>query len=148
VSYGGYMINWIQGHTDFFKALVTHDGIFDTMQGYYATEELWFPEWEFKGTPWENPSLYQQWNPAAFVDNWKTPHLVIHGEHDYRLPLNHGLSVFTALQRKGIPSEFLYFTQENHWVLNDANGIKWYNTVLSWLDRWTRNGKEIKAKEQ
>jgi len=141
-SYGGFMINWIQGHTNFFKALVTHDGIFDTTLGYYATEELWFPEWEFKGLPWEVPENYQKWNPAAFINNWQTPHLIIHGQHDYRLPVSHGLGAFTVLQRKNIPSQFLYFTEENHWVLNDANGIKWYHTVLAWLDRFTGNKAE------
>eukprot|EP01125_Pyxidicula_operculata_P021639 TRINITY_DN845_c0_g1_i1.p1 TRINITY_DN845_c0_g1~~TRINITY_DN845_c0_g1_i1.p1 ORF type:complete len:535 (+),score=120.12 TRINITY_DN845_c0_g1_i1:129-1733(+) len=140
-SYGGYMVNWIQGQQPdqlTFKALVTHDGIFDTTQGFYATDELWFPSWEFKGLPWDNPLLYEKFNPASYVKNWKTPHLIIHGNHDYRLPLNHGLSAFTALQRKGIPSKLLYFTMENHWVLKDSNSIKWYQTVLSWLKQWTQ----------
>jgi len=140
-SYGGYMINWIQGHTTMFKALVTHDGIFDTATAYFTTEELWFPEAEFFGTPWENPELYNKWNPSAFVQSWVTPHLIIHGQHDYRLELAHGLGAFTALQRQGIPSKFLYMTMENHWVLNDENGIKWYHTVLAWLDQWTGNNE-------
>jgi len=137
-SYGGYMINWIQGHTTQYKALVTHDGMFDTFSSYFTTDELWFPEAEFLGTPWQNPSVYHKWNPMMFVDKWQTPHLVIHGQHDYRLTLGNGLSVFTALQRRGIPSKLLYFTMENHWVLNDENGIKWYHTVLGWIDKYAK----------
>jgi len=135
-SFGGFMINWIQGHTTIFKALVTHDGIFDTVGAYYSTEELWFPEAEFKGTPWDNFPLYMKFNPMAFVNKWQTPHLIIHGQHDYRLELYHGLGAYTTLQRMGIPSKFLYMTMENHWVLSDENSIKWYHTVLDWLDKW------------
>jgi len=141
-SFGGYMVNWIHGHSDFFKVLVTHDGIFDTLSTYYSTEELWFPEWEFEGTPWQNLAGYQQWNPAAFVNNWKVPHLIIHGGRDYRLAVTEGLSAFTALQRKGIPSALLEFDLENHWVLNAANGIKWYQTVFAWVDRFIGNNSQ------
>jgi len=138
-SFGGYMVNWIHGQTNFFKALVTHDGIFDTFSAYYSTEELWFPEWEFKGIPWDSPALYDKWNPAEYAQNWQVPHLIIHGGRDYRLTLSQGLGAFTALQRQGIPSAFLEFDMENHWVLRDENGIKWYQTVLGWLDTYVNS---------
>jgi len=137
-SYGGYMINWIAGHTDRFKCLVSHDGEFDTRTSYYATEELWFPEWEHGGPPWEPGTTHDVWSPALFVANWKTPMLVIHGAKDYRLPETEGFSVFTALQRRGIPSKLLYFPDENHWVLKAKNSILWHDTVIAWLDRWLK----------
>eukprot|EP01099_Mayorella_cantabrigiensis_P001114 TRINITY_DN1462_c0_g1_i1.p1 TRINITY_DN1462_c0_g1~~TRINITY_DN1462_c0_g1_i1.p1 ORF type:complete len:453 (-),score=117.84 TRINITY_DN1462_c0_g1_i1:82-1284(-) len=139
-SYGGYMINWMLGQTgNQFKCFVSHDGMFDTFESAYDTEELWFPSWEFKGMPYENETYYNKWNPRAYVKNWQTPTLVIHGGKDYRLSETVGISVFSALQRLGIPSQFLYFPTENHWVTNSNNSILWYNTVLSWLDRWTGN---------
>ncbi|HEV7613025.1 MAG TPA: S9 family peptidase [Steroidobacteraceae bacterium] len=138
-SYGGYMMNWIAGQwPDRFKCIVSHDGIFDTRSMYYSTEELWFPEWENGGPEYRNPAAYAKHNPIDFVTRWKTPTLVIHGQLDYRVPDAQGLSVFTALQRQGIPSELLYFPNENHWVLKPADSIQWYDTVLSWLNRWTR----------
>jgi dipeptidyl aminopeptidase/acylaminoacyl peptidase len=138
-SYGGYMINWIAGNwADGFKCLVNHDGVFDQRIMYYGTEELWFPEWEHGGTYWESVSGYERHNPVSHVENWQTPMLVIHGAQDHRVPLEHGIGAFTALQRKGIPSQFLYFPDENHWVLNPANGIQWHETVLAWMNRWTR----------
>ena len=103
---------------------------------YYSTEELWFPEWEMGGTYWEHPELYEKWNPARFVERWKTPELVIHGGLDYRIPITQGLATFTALQRRGIPSELLVFQQEDHWVLKPADSLLWYQTVLGWLARW------------
>jgi len=137
-SYGGYMINWIAGNwPDRFNCLVNHDGVFDLRSMYYSTEELWFPEWELGGPYWKNPELYEKFNPVNFVDRWKTPMLVIHGGHDYRLPETQGLGAFTALQRQGIPSRFLYFPEENHWVLSPANSILWHDTVLGWMARWT-----------
>jgi len=136
-SYGGFMINWINGQTDRFACLVNHDGLFDTFGSYFTTEELWFPEWEF-GLPWENPENYSKWNPRENVQNWTTPTLVIHGGKDYRLTLGEGLGTFTALQRRGIPSKFLFFPEENHWVLNPKNAIIWINTILDWLDQWTK----------
>jgi dipeptidyl aminopeptidase/acylaminoacyl peptidase len=137
-SYGGYMVNWIAGQwPDRFKCLVTHDGIFDNRSMYYSTEELWFPEWENGGPEYQNPAAYAKDNPIDYVKNWNTPTLVVHGGLDYRVPLAQGLSVFTALQRRGIPSEFLYFPDENHWVLKPADSIQWYDTVIGWLDRWT-----------
>ncbi len=136
-SYGGYMINWIAGNwPDRFRCLVNHDGIFDERMMYYATEELWFPEWDMGGPYWLNPAGYEKDNPANHVDEWRTPMLVIHGALDYRVPLEQGIATFTALQRKGIPSQFLYYPDENHWVLSPANSIQWHETVLAWLARW------------
>jgi dipeptidyl aminopeptidase/acylaminoacyl peptidase len=137
-SYGGYMINWINGHTDRFKALVCHDGIFDTRMGYFDTEEVWFPEWEHKGTPWTAPEEFEKANPEAFVKNWKTPTLVIHGSLDYRIPESHGFAAFTALQRRKVPSRFLSFPDENHWVLKPQNSKLWHDEVLGWIDRHTK----------
>jgi dipeptidyl aminopeptidase/acylaminoacyl peptidase len=138
-SYGGYMINWIAGNwPDRFRALVSHDGNLDERFAYYATEELWFPEWEHGGTPWDNPEGYAKHNPVDFVKNWKTPMLVVHGGQDFRVVETGGMATFTALQRRGIPSQFLYFPDENHWVLKPANSILWHETVLAWLDRWTK----------
>jgi dipeptidyl aminopeptidase/acylaminoacyl peptidase len=138
-SYGGFMINWIAGQwPDRFKCLVSHDGIFDNRTMYYSTEELWFPEHEFSGPEYQNPAAYAKFNPIDYVAKWKAPTLVIHGQQDYRVPDSQGLSVFTALQRRGIPSELLYFPNENHWVLKPADSIQWYDTVLAWLNRWTR----------
>ncbi|HXO19290.1 MAG TPA: S9 family peptidase [Thermoanaerobaculia bacterium] len=139
-SYGGYMIDWIAGNwPDGFRCLVSHDGTFDQRMMYYSTEELWFAEWEQGGPYWQNPEGHERDNPARFVDRWKTPMLVIHGGRDYRIPDSQGLAAFTALQRRGIPSEFLYFPDENHWVLKPANSILWHETVLAWLDRWLRH---------
>jgi dipeptidyl aminopeptidase/acylaminoacyl peptidase len=137
-SYGGYMINWINGKTDRFKALVCHDGNLDERMAYFDTEELWFPEWEHGGVPWENPDGYTKHNPIDLVKNWKTPTLVIHGGLDYRVVDNQGMSTFTALQRKGIASRFLYFPDENHWVLKPQNTKLWHEEVLAWLDKWTK----------
>lgn len=146
-SYGGYMVNWIQGQTDRFKCLVTHDGVFSTVSMFYATDEIWFPMAEYCPlgkvgcTPWEKNARegFEKYSPEKYVDNWKTPHLVIHGSHDYRIPISEGLSVFTALQVKNIPSRFIHFHQESHWVLRRENSIKWYQEVLGWLDAWTQN---------
>ena len=135
-SYGGWMINWINGHTDRFRALVCHDGGFDEMANYFTTEELWFPEWEYGGVPWENPELFEKFSPSRHVGEWKTPTLVIHGANDFRLIDAEGLAAFTALQRRGIPSKLLWFPDENHWVLKPKNSIHWHESVLEWLDRW------------
>jgi dipeptidyl aminopeptidase/acylaminoacyl peptidase len=140
-SYGGYMINWIAGQwPEAFKCLVNHDGIFDQRMMYYGTEELWFPEWEQGGPYWQAAETYEKHNPVLFVDRWKTPMLVIHGGLDYRVPDNQGIAAFNALKRRGIPSEFLYFPDENHWVLKPGNSILWHETVLAWLDRWLKPG--------
>jgi dipeptidyl aminopeptidase/acylaminoacyl peptidase len=138
-SYGGFMMNWLAGHwPDGFKCIVSHDGIFDNRSMYYSTEELWFPEQEFGGPEYANPAGYAKFNPVDSVAQWKTPTLVIHGQEDYRVPLSQGLAVFTALQRRGVPSEFLYFPNENHWVLKPGDSIQWYDTVLAWMNRWAR----------
>ena len=137
-SYGGYMVNWIAGHTDRFKCLVSHDGELDIKTSYYITEELWFPEWEMGGTPWDKKEPYVRFSPSEYVQNWKTPMLVIHGALDFRLPETEGMAVFTALQRRGIPSKFLYFPDENHWVLKAKNSILWHETVIGWLDQWLK----------
>ncbi|MCI0571523.1 MAG: S9 family peptidase [Myxococcaceae bacterium] len=137
-SYGGYMINWIAGQwPDRFRCLVNHDGNLDEKMAYYDTEELWFPEWEHGGTPWENAAGYTKQNPVDHVAKWKTPMLVIHGGRDYRVVDTQGLSTFTVLQRRGIPSKLLYFPDENHWVLKPYNSVLWHGTVLDWLDTWT-----------
>jgi dipeptidyl aminopeptidase/acylaminoacyl peptidase len=139
-SYGGYMINWIAGQplADRFRCLVSHDGNIDERSAYLMTEELWFPEWEHGGTPWQNPAGYQKHNPIDFVKSWKTPTLVVHGAKDYRVVYSQGLATFTALQRKGIPSKLLFFPDENHWVLKPRNSIQWHDTVLGWLDQWLK----------
>ncbi|MFN0205027.1 MAG: prolyl oligopeptidase family serine peptidase [Planctomycetota bacterium] len=137
-SYGGYMINWIAGHTDRFKCLVTHASNIDERLAYYDTEELWFPEWERGGTPWEKPENYQKHNPIDFVKNWKTPTLVIHGANDFRVVDTQGMSVFTALQRKGVPSRFIHFPDENHWILKPQNSKFWHEEVGKWLDQWCK----------
>jgi dipeptidyl aminopeptidase/acylaminoacyl peptidase len=133
-SYGGYMINWINGKTDRFKALVCHNGNIDERMAYLATEELFFPEWEH-GIPWDKPEAFSKHNPIDLVKNWKTPTLVVHGARDYRVVDTQGMATFTALQRRGVPSRFLYFPDENHWVLKPLNSKKWHQEVLGWIDR-------------
>ncbi|MGE5232768.1 MAG: prolyl oligopeptidase family serine peptidase [Acidobacteriota bacterium] len=138
-SYGGYMVNYIAGAwPDRFRCLVVHDGEIDTRYSYFDTDELWFPEWEHGGAPWNNPAGAVKYSPIDLVKNWRTPTLVVHGEQDFRLPYTHGLAVFTALQRKGIPSKLLVFPDENHFVLKPQNSIQWHDTVIGWLDRWTK----------
>jgi len=137
-SYGGYMVDWILGHTTRFKCLVSHDGMFNTESAYGTTEELWFPEWEFKGTPWTNRAMYRRWSPHLFAANFKTPTLVMHGQLDYRLDLSEGLQLFTTLQRLGVPSKMLYFPDEGHWVLKPLNSELWYKTVNQWVDTWAK----------
>lgn len=144
-SYGGYMVNWIMGHTDRFKALMSHAGIFNSVS-MYATEELWFQEWEFKGTPWEKPELYTKWSPHLHAKNFKTPTLVIHGELDYRVPVGEGIQLFSTLQRKGVPSKFLYFPDEGHWILKPQNSELWYKTVLDWFDQWLKPNGQTASK--
>jgi len=163
-SYGGYMINWINGHAPAgkFKCLVNHDGLFDMRAFFFSTEELWFPEWEFGGAPFALKSgaaggqqteraasaLYQTHNPALFVDKWETPCLVVHGGKDYRVSETEGIGTFTALQRRGIPSRFLYFPGENHWVLNPANSIVWHESVMEWLHAWLSEKEEEEEEEE
>jgi dipeptidyl aminopeptidase/acylaminoacyl peptidase len=135
-SYGGFMINWIAGHTDRFRCLVSHDGVAEQVSMYGATEELWFPEWEFGGTPYENPELYDRFSPVRYAKNFKTPMLLIHGEQDFRVPYTQGLQMFTALQRMGVPSKLLYFPDEDHFVTKPQNARLWWNTVLGWIAEW------------
>lgn len=135
-SYGGFMANWILGHTDRFKCIVSHDGMFNTESAWGTTEELWFNEWEFKGTPWTNRDLYRKWSPHLFADKFKTPTLVVHGQLDYRLDVSEGMQLFGTLQRLKIPSKFLYFPDEGHWVTKPQNSQLWYKTVNDWVDQW------------
>ncbi|MGR4896134.1 prolyl oligopeptidase family serine peptidase [Stenotrophomonas sp. LARHCG68] len=133
-SYGGFMVNWIAGNwNEPWKCLVNHDGVFDQRAMGYATEELWFTEWEQGGTPYDVPQNYEKFNPVNHVANWKKPMLVVQGQLDYRIPVEQGLATFTALQRQGIESKFLYFPDENHWVLKPHNSVKWHDTVNDWL---------------
>src|SRR5579864_1951335 len=136
-SYGGYMANWILGHTNRFKCIVTHDGMFNSTSAWGSTEELWFNEWEFKGTPYTNRAMYDKWSPHMYATNFKTPTLVVHGQLDYRLDVSEGFQLFTTLQRQNIPSKMLYFPDEGHWVLKPQNSQLWYKTVNGWVDQWT-----------
>ena len=137
-SYGGYMINWIAGNwSQPWKCLVNHDGVFDNRSMAYSTEELWFDEWENQGTPYEKPQNFEQFNPVNQVADWRVPMLVVQGGKDFRIPTEQGLATFTALQRRGIPSQLLYFPDENHWVMKPRNSVQWHQTVLAWLQRWT-----------
>jgi len=138
-SYGGYMINWIAGRwSDEFKCLVNHDGVFDIRGMGYATEELWFTEWEYGGTQFDNPRGYEQFNPVNHVDQWKTPMLVVQGDLDFRIPTAQGLSTFSALQRRGVDSRLIVFPNENHWVLKPANSLQWHTEVFGWLDKYLK----------
>jgi len=133
-SYGGYMIYWIAGHTNRFKVLVAHDGVFNTVSMAGSTEELWFPDWEFGGSPYKTRDLYEKWSPMNHVSDWKTPLLVVHSQLDYRVDLSEGYQAFTAAKRMGIDSKFLYFPDEGHWVLRPRNRRIWWGTVLDWLE--------------
>ena len=139
-SFGGYMIDWMLGHTQRFKAFVSHDGVFDLRSMFGGTEELWFPLWEFNGTPWDNPDSYAKWSPSYFVKDFHTPTLVIHGEQDFRVPFSQGLQLFTALQLQKVPSKLLEFPDEGHWVLKPQNSLLWYNSFLDWIGEWTKKG--------
>jgi dipeptidyl aminopeptidase/acylaminoacyl peptidase len=140
-SYGGYMIDWLEGHTARFQCLVSHDGMFNSESAYGATEELWFNEWEFKGTPWSNREMYRKWSPHLSAASFKTPILVVHGQFDYRLDVSEGFQLFTTVQRLKIPSKMLYFPDEGHWVLKPQNSRLWYRTVNDWVDQWTKGGR-------
>ncbi len=135
-SYGGYMINWINGHSDRFDALIAHAGVYNLESFYGATEELWFPEWEFGGPPWENRTYYEQWSPHRFASNFRTPTLVIHGALDFRVPDTQGLEAFTALRRQGVPARLLYFPDEGHWIGKPQNQKLWWTEVHAWLARY------------
>jgi dipeptidyl aminopeptidase/acylaminoacyl peptidase len=137
-SYGGYMANWILGHTDRFKCIVSHDGMFNAESAWGTTEELWFNDWEFKGAPYDNRASYEKWSPHQYAKNFKTPTLVIHGQRDYRLDVSEGFQLFTTLQMEGVPSKMLYFPDEGHWVQKPQNSQLWYKTVNDWVDQWTK----------
>jgi dipeptidyl aminopeptidase/acylaminoacyl peptidase len=143
-SYGGYMANWVLGHTNRFKCIVSHDGMFDAESAFGTTEEDWFNIWEFRGHPWdyygkpdaENP--YRKWSPSLYAKNFKTPTLVVHGQLDYRLDVSEGFQLFDTLQLLGVPSKMLYFPDEGHWVLKPQNSQLWWKTVNDWVDQWTK----------
>jgi acylaminoacyl-peptidase len=145
-SYGGYMINWMEGnwHSDAgapaWKCLINHDGVFDSRMMAYSSDELWFEEWEHQGAPYEQPQNFERFNPIDHVADWAVPMLVIHGALDYRVPLEQGIATFTALQRRSIPSQFLYFPDEGHWVLKPQDMVRWQEQVEAWLKRWTTAG--------
>ena len=135
-SFGGYMVNWICSQTDKFACLISHAGLFNLESMYGGTEELWFPEWELDGPYWENREYYDKWSPHRFVNNMKTPTLVIHGQHDYRVPVGQAMEMFTALQRQGVPSRFIYYPDETHFVQKPQNAELWYKEVHAWFERW------------
>lgn len=137
-SYGGYMVNWIAGNwASPWKCLVSHSGVFDNRMMGYSTEELWFNEWEMKGTPYDKPENHEKHNPVNNVSNWKTPMLVVHGQLDYRIPVEQSIGAFTALQRRGVDSQLLTFPDENHWILKPHNSVLWHDTVNAWLKKYT-----------
>jgi dipeptidyl aminopeptidase/acylaminoacyl peptidase len=137
-SYGGYMVDWLLGHTTRFKAFVSHAGVFDLRSMAAETEELWFPKWEFSGMPWDNPDMYAKWSPSYFVKDFKTPTLVIHGELDYRVPVGQGMQLFTSLQMQKVPSKLLLFPDEGHWILKPQNSVLWYSSFLDWIGEWLK----------
>jgi dipeptidyl aminopeptidase/acylaminoacyl peptidase len=138
-SYGGYMMNWIASvWQQPFKCIVNHAGIVDNRFMMYSTEELWFDEWEHGGPQYQVPQAYEKYNPMNHIKDWRVPMLVIAGEKDYRVPYSQSIAVFTALQRRGIPSRLVVFPNENHWVLKPANSVQWHQEVLKWLDEWTK----------
>lgn len=137
-SYGGYLVNWILGHSDRFKALVSHAGVYDLKSMGAETEELWFVKWEFGGMPWERPDVFEKWSPSNHVAKFKTPTLVIHGEVDYRVPVGQGMQLFTGLQLQKVPSKMLLFPDEGHWILKPQNSMLWYNSVIEWVSEFTR----------
>jgi dipeptidyl aminopeptidase/acylaminoacyl peptidase len=137
-SFGGYMMDWFLGHTTRFKAIVTHAGVYNLTSMYGVTEELWFPEWDLKGTPWTNPELYARLSPHSYAKNFKTPTLVTHGELDFRVPIGEGLQLYTTLQRLGVPSRMVYLPDEGHWINKPANAALWYHEVISWMDKWVK----------
>ena len=137
-SYGGYMIDWIEGRTDRFKVLVSHDGVFDLRSMYGETEEIWFPEWELKGVPWKDPALYEKWSPSHYIQNAKTPMLIFEGARDFRVPEGQSFQLFTSLQRQGVPSKLVYLEEESHLVLKPLDSRFWYTTVQDWLAKYLK----------
>jgi dipeptidyl aminopeptidase/acylaminoacyl peptidase len=141
-SYGGYMVNWLLGHSTRFKALVSHAGVYDLKSMAGETEELWFVNWEFRGMPWDNPDTYAKWSPSNFARDFKTPTLVIHGELDYRVPVGQGMQLFTALQLNKVPSKLLLFPDEGHWILKPQNSLLWYKSFIDWVTEFTAKKAE------
>ena len=137
-SYGGFMVNWICGHTDRFKALISHAGVFDLVSMYGTTEELWFPEWEYGGFPWDRAEHYRDRSPSAYARGFRTPTLVIHGALDFRVPDAQGLGMFTCLQRLGVPSRYVWFPDEGHWIAKPQNRIVWWREVQAWLAKYLK----------
>jgi dipeptidyl aminopeptidase/acylaminoacyl peptidase len=137
-SYGGYMANWVEGHTDRFRAIVSHDGLYDMATMWYSSDFVGGTKQELRGTPWDNPQALIDQAPVTYARNFKTPMLVIHGGRDYRVDPSQGLAMFQVLQAMQVPSKLLFFDDENHWVLKPADNILWYHTVLDWLDEWVK----------
>ncbi|HEY3357989.1 MAG TPA: S9 family peptidase [Polyangia bacterium] len=137
-SYGGYLINWIAGHTDRFRCLISHDGLFNLSSMNAATEELWFPEWEFRGAPWQSRELHERLSPSRYAEKIKTPMLVIHGEQDMRVPVEEALQLFNTLKRRNVPARLLVFPDEGHFVLKPANAAQWWRTMGEWLGKYSR----------
>ncbi len=141
-SYGGYMVNWMLGHTNRFKAFVSHAGVYDLRSMAGETEELWFVNWEFKGMPWDQPETYAKWSPSYFVKDFKTPTLVLHGELDYRVPVGQGMQLFTGLQLQKVPSKMVLFPDEGHWILKPQNSLLWYKSFIDWVTEFTQKKGE------
>jgi Dipeptidyl aminopeptidases/acylaminoacyl-peptidases len=140
-SYGGYMANWVEGHTDRFRTIVSHDGLYDMLTMWYSSDLIGGTEEELNGAPWKNQQVLIDQAPATFAKNFKTPMLIVHGERDYRVEPAQGYAMFQVLQAMHIPSKFLDFVEENHWVLKPADNIFWYHNVLEWLDHWMKPDK-------
>jgi len=141
-SFGGYMMNWFAGHTDKFKTLVTHCGVFNFDAMYASTDELWFDEFEHGGAPWVNRDSYEKFSPHRFADKFKTPMLVIHNDLDFRVPVSEGYQIFTTLQRLGVPSKMINFPDEGHWVLKPANSLYWHEEIFKWLQQYVPPGSK------
>ena len=147
-SYGGYMVDWILGHTQRFKALVSHAGVFDLRSMFGATEELWFPLWEFRGAPWDNPDLYAKFSPGSYAKDFRTPTLVVGGELDFRVPYTQALQLYTSLQQQKVPSKLLIYPDEGHWVLKPQNSVLWYKTFIDWVTEWVNKPSTPPAQPQ
>ncbi|UCE19614.1 MAG: S9 family peptidase [Gemmatimonadota bacterium] len=137
-SFGGYMVNWIAGHTDRFNCAVSHAGLYNLVSFYGATEELWFPEWDMGRTPWETPEGYSRWSPHRFAQNFKTPLLITHGQQDFRVPVEESMQLFTACQRQGVPSRFIYFPDEGHVIEHPQNVALWWDEIHAWFATYLR----------
>ncbi len=142
-SYGGFSVFFLAGnHNNRFSAFISHDGMFNFEHMYTTTEEMWFVDWEMGGPYWDKDNAVAQrsysFSPHNYVQNWDTPILVIHGEKDFRVPPDQGMAAFNAAVLRDIPAQFLYFPEENHWVLQAQNGILWQRVFFNWLDKWLK----------